>query len=73
MIIGYLPSWQFWFFYKIEEIIHVERNMWKDWWTISFNEADSLGNEFGIEEKQSELYGHQINWNKIPSEAVKKY
>ena len=38
-------------FYKIEEIIHVERNMWKGWWTISFTEADSLGNEFGIEEK----------------------
>ena len=60
-------------FYKIEEIIHVERNMWKGWWTISFTEADSSGNKFGFEEKWSELCGPQINWNKIPSEAVKKY
>ena len=30
-------------------------------------EACSLANEFGIEEKWSELCGQQINWNSIPS------
>ena len=32
-----------------------------------------MANEFSIEEKFSELFGHQINWNNIPPETVKEY
>ena len=35
--------------------------------------AVSLANEFGIEEKWSQLCGQQINWNNIPSETAKEY
>ena len=59
-------------FTKIKETYNETREKAEVLFQSVYAEAVSLANEFGIEEKWSESWGQQINWN-ITLEIVKEY